>query len=213
MKIIKPIFPVPTLEAIIDDYENINKLLKIELDKIFDSDAKRRVLSHKWGNYEFTNERTTFGYSNFDPLEPSSMSDDKNFKFFFDHIAQLITEFFNELGYFDRWHFVNAWAAVYPKGAWVPLHDHVPLHWSGAYYVKTHKNCGNILFHDPKEYALSNEPEDFMFRGKNKSAVEPQDGMLLLFPSYLKHETLPNQEDEDRIIISFNINCDKAPIR
>jgi hypothetical protein len=34
--------------------------------------------------------------------------------------------------------------------------------------------------------------------------------MLLMFPSYLKHETNPNEEDQDRIIISFNITTDRS---
>ena len=211
MKTIRPLFAVQTLEAIIDDYESINKKLLIELDKIFDSDDKKRVLSHKWNEYEWTNEKHSLGYTNFDPRQPNSLTTDPNFNFFFEHISVLINEFFAQLDYYGNWYYVNGWASVYPKGAWVPLHDHRPLHWSAAYYVKTHKDCGNILFTDPKEYALSNEPENTRWRGNVMHSVEPTDGMLLIFPSYLKHETLPNNVDKDRIIISFNIQTNDIP--
>jgi len=46
------------------------------------------------------------------------------------------------------------------------------------------------------------------FRGDYGYRIIPKSGMLLLFPGYLKHETFPNEEDTDRIIISFNILTD-----
>tara|TARA_R110000868_G_scaffold400131_2_gene674320 strand:- start:649 stop:1275 length:627 start_codon:yes stop_codon:yes gene_type:complete len=205
MKLIRPLFPVPTLEAIIDDYETVNNKLITEIDVIFNSDSKKRVLSHKWTIPTFTDEKDSLGYTNFDPTAPTSLTTDPNFKFFFDHLAPLISEFFSQLDYYGPWQYVNGWASVYPKGAWVPLHNHSPLHWSAAYYVKTHNDCGDILFTDPKEYALANEPKNTKWRGDVGHAVTPTDGMLLIFPSYLKHETLPNEVDKDRIIISFNI--------
>ena len=36
--------------------------------------------------------------------------------------------------------------------------------------------------------------------------IEPEEGKLLLFPSYLNHAVEENLSDEDRIVISFNIN-------
>jgi hypothetical protein len=38
------------------------------------------------------------------------------------------------------------------------------------------------------------------------SSVDPkvEDGMLLIFPSYLLHSGLPYQGDVDRIVIAFN---------
>jgi len=205
MKVIRQLFPVPTLEATVDNYDSLNKKLIKEITELFDSGVNRRVLSHKWNEYKFSTQREELGYSNFDPLDNNGLVGDDRFNFFFDQLSPLVNEFFSQLHYRQQWYFLNAWAAVYPKGAWVPLHDHRPCHWSGVYYVKTHKNCGNIIFTDPKEYALSNEPEQTLYRGNAMHTVEPTDGMLLLWPSYMKHETLPNQIDEDRIIISFNI--------
>ena len=109
----------------------------------------------------------------------------------------------------DDWHFVNSWAAVYPKGAWVPLHDHKLMEWSGVYYVSAPKDCGDIVFTDPKEYALAAEPPSTRWRGNYKQKFNPTNGKLILFPSYVKHESVPNLSEEDRIIISFNINTGK----
>lgn len=197
------IFPVVTLEAVIDDQEEINKKLLIEIDALFTDDVDKRVLSYKWNDHIITKDKHQLGYTSFNS---NNIAYESNFKFFFDYISELITDYFSQLRFFDEWHYVNSWISVYPKGAYVPLHDHKPMQWSAVYYVKAHTNCGDILFTDPKEYALQNEPLGTMHRGNHRHRVSPQPGMLLLFPGYLKHETFPNETDEDRIIISFNIN-------
>nr|NIM64347.1 hypothetical protein [Acidobacteriota bacterium]NIQ86516.1 hypothetical protein [Acidobacteriota bacterium] len=35
--------------------------------------------------------------------------------------------------------------------------------------------------------------------------IEPHDGDLILFPSYLKHEVLPNPSERERINLAFNV--------
>ena len=202
MKKIVNLFPVVTLEAIIDDYESINTRLMSEIEKLFDNDEEKRVLSHKWNSFVIKRDKDPLGYTSYNG---SNLIEHPDFKFFYDHIGGLITDFFAQLDYHEEWNFYNSWASVYPKGAFVPSHDHRPFHWSGAYYVKALDNCGDIRFTDPKEYALQNEPTNTSFRGNLQQSVTPTPGKLLVFPSYLKHETMPNESAEDRIIISFNI--------
>ena len=36
--------------------------------------------------------------------------------------------------------------------------------------------------------------------------IKPKEGMLIIFPSWLENGVYPNQSDEDRIVISANIN-------
>jgi len=37
-----------------------------------------------------------------------------------------------------------------------------------------------------------------------KRTLTPKDGMILIFPSYLRHWVYPNDEDENRISMAFN---------
>lgn len=204
MKKINQIFPVVTLEAIIDDHISINSRLINEINTLFPDQEVKGVLSHKWHDHILETGKPQLGYTSFNS---NNLIENKNFDFFYDHLKIIITEFLKQLDYTRNWEFVNSWASVYPKGAYIPLHDHKPFHWSGAYYVNAHENCGDIYFVDPKEYALQNEPTHTTVRGNFNHRVTPVSGMLLMFPSYLKHETLPNKTDEDRIIISFNVLC------
>ena len=41
------------------------------------------------------------------------------------------------------------------------------------------------------------------------TSLEPKEGDLLIFPSYLYHSVSENLSDNDRIIISFNVDIDK----
>lgn len=207
MKKITKVFPVMMMEAIIDDHLAINQQLKIEISSLFEKIDEKRVLSHKWDDFVLTEESHNLGYSSFNSTEYHNLTEVEEFKFFYDHISKLITEFFGQLGYTRDWHFTNSWTSVYPKGAYIPLHDHKPVQWSGVYYVNAPKNCGNIRFIDPKEYALQNEPEGMDGRGFWKHVVVPESGLMLMFPGYLKHESMPSESEENRIIISFNINC------
>ena len=40
----------------------------------------------------------------------------------------------------------------------------------------------------------------------NVAQIKPMEGDLLLFPAYLPHSVGMNLSDEDRIVISFNID-------
>ena len=40
--------------------------------------------------------------------------------------------------------------------------------------------------------------------------IEPEEGKLLLFPAYLQHSVEENLSEDERIVISFNINIARA---
>lgn len=208
MKKIVNAFTVPMMEADISDSDNLNSTLVSNIYELFDTMDDKRLLSHEWNNMILTDTAGSTGYSSFNH---GNLAEDPKFKFFYDAVTPLITDFFQQLEFgpdFPKdWKFENSWAAVYPKSAYVPHHSHGDVHWSGVYYVKTPEKCGNLIFFDPKEYALSNEPSDTKWRGNRRSEILVEAGKLIVWPGYLKHESMPNQSDEDRIIISFNINC------
>ena len=76
------------------------------------------------------------------------------------------------------------------------------------YYIKAPKNCGDILFFDPRSAKVNRKPPTTKSNELNSEEVNitPQDGMIVFFPSYLHHAVDENKSDEERIIISFNID-------
>ena len=100
-------------------------------------------------------------------------------------------------------HMVSAWANVNGPGHWNAPHTHLPCQWSGCFYVNVNeeasvKNDGNIVFIDPL-------PLGPQFRKATNAVMQPKDGMVILFPSYLMHMVEPHVNDEERISIAFNM--------
>ncbi len=77
-------------------------------------------------------------------------------------------------------------------------HNHLPYHFSAVYYPKVpalQAPEGNIVFFDPRE----------TFAGGQPVHLPPQEGMMVLFPSWLKHSVIPlRHATSDRISISLN---------
>lgn len=94
--------------------------------------------------------------------------------------------------------FVDCWFNVNPPGTYNSLHIHPGSILSGVFWVSCPENCGRFIIKHP------NEMLNF-YLGPDKCSIDPQEGLLVLFPSYLPHLVEPNQGSEDRISISFNL--------
>ena len=103
------------------------------------------------------------------------------------------------------------WAIINKKNNLNTVHTLPNNYLSAAYYVKAPKNCGKIKFLNPVEIAKERYPklEQATEFNQNGVEIEPEEGDLLLFPAYLMHGVNRNQTDEDRIVISFNVDISR----
>lgn len=98
----------------------------------------------------------------------------------------------------------SMWGNINSKGDFNFTHTH-PSGWmSAVYYIKVPDLNSKIVFEDPRPAAIMDFQNSCL--GVN-SYIEhaPKTGELILFPSWLPHFVYPNQMDELRISISFNI--------
>jgi uncharacterized protein (TIGR02466 family) len=100
----------------------------------------------------------------------------------------------------------NCWANVNSKHASNKIHDHANCLFSGVYYVKAPEGCGNLMFYDPRSARTFYRPAVQNYTAYTSDAVAhvAATGLLLIFPSWLKHGVEPNLSDEERISVSFN---------
>ena len=105
----------------------------------------------------------------------------------------------------------NMWAIINTKGSLNQKHHHSNSDLSAAYYVSAEKNCGNIIFYDPRPAKVYKHPiaKNPNILNATINSISPEPGMLILFPSYLEHSVNPNLSDHKRIVISFNLSLDK----
>ena len=105
----------------------------------------------------------------------------------------------------------SMWAIINIGGASNSRHHHGNSDISAAYYVRAPKNCGEIVFYDPRPAPVYSHPLSIKPNSLNAmvNTISPVEGGLVLFPSYLDHSVNTNISNEERIVISFNINLIK----
>jgi uncharacterized protein (TIGR02466 family) len=100
----------------------------------------------------------------------------------------------------------RCWANVNPKYASNTVHDHANCLFSGVYYVQTPPNSGNLTFHDPRQARVFMQPRVSGYTPyiADSIDVEVQEGVIMIFPSWLKHGVETNLSGRDRVSLSFN---------
>jgi uncharacterized protein (TIGR02466 family) len=108
--------------------------------------------------------------------------------------------------------FSAMWGVINGRGHANATHNHPDAWLSGVYYAKVPKDAdkaGSIGFRDPN---LARTYTQSYYRNVQSDAcmLPPAEGKLVMFPGWTEHFVGPNQTDEDRIAIAFNIRHHKA---
>tara|TARA_B100000902_G_C27318321_1_gene922692 strand:- start:4784 stop:5386 length:603 start_codon:yes stop_codon:yes gene_type:complete len=98
----------------------------------------------------------------------------------------------------------SSWIAKFEKNNYAHIHSHRYSDISGAYYFKTPEGGGDIFFHTPIAYQ-----EASRWWMHEREPLQPKEGMLILFPGWLRHGVVTNTSDESRMSISFNVKLSK----
>ena len=102
----------------------------------------------------------------------------------------------------------NMWANINYKGGYNRPHIHPNSLFSGVYYVKSQPNSGKLVCNDPRPGIQTNmptrvkgQPPKHLWR---EIHLDPKEGRILMFPSWLWHCVEPNESNDIRISVSFN---------
>jgi len=101
---------------------------------------------------------------------------------------------------------IACWANIIQKGGFQDVHFHPPSWLSGVYYPKlpsavadeTRKPEGWLEF--GRAYYMLDAKADVPLR-----LVQPKEGLIVLFPAYFGHRTVPFESDEERISVAFDV--------
>jgi uncharacterized protein (TIGR02466 family) len=104
---------------------------------------------------------------------------------------------------------VTCWANVNGNGSSNNVHNHPQSSWSGVYYVDTgvpsfsEADPGLIYFLDPRSGAgMCQDPFELYGAGRE---FRPENGQMLVFPSWLMHGVHSYLGEKRRISVAFNI--------
>jgi len=101
--------------------------------------------------------------------------------------------------------FRQMWAMINKKNDWNAIHQHGTYEISGGYYLRVPEDSGKIVFQDPCPLRNNYLINQFVVGGECKW-YEPKEHDLMFWPAYLNHFVEPSKSDEDRIMISFDLD-------
>ena len=172
---------MPIFTSILADHIEFNKYLK------------EVILEHRQNNPESTK-------SNVKAWHSSWMTHKENPKFqpLADRVCNAC-KFISE-GYFQcqttEYSILNFWAMMYEESEYTIRHSHFPSDFSACYYVDVEPDCAPVLFEVPQNDGVNDKCETL--------TLQPQNGMLAIWPSILHHEVPPTKGR--RMCISMNID-------
>jgi uncharacterized protein (TIGR02466 family) len=106
-----------------------------------------------------------------------------------------------------RLEMTDCWVNVMKQRVVHGLHLHPLASISGTYYVRTPRGCSGLKFEDPRlDRFMAAPPRRAKARLANRVwvTVPAEQGRVLLFESWLRHEVAPNPTVAERISVSFN---------
>ena len=119
-----------------------------------------------------------------------------------------INEYYKEWGFITQTlNFSDIWVNISPKGAYQETHTHLhPIDknlFSGVLYVDVTSDSGDLHLQNPLNLQMS-----LMTKSKQifeYFTVTPENGKIVIFPSWLSHKVTQNLNNKDRISISWNV--------
>lgn len=104
----------------------------------------------------------------------------------------------------------ESWFHITRDGGYHDAHAHSMCSWCGIYYVE----CGDCTARPPNGVNRFYDPRpgveayhDFgtaYLTAETGIDIPPQNGLLIVFPSYLRHAAVPYRGERDRVVIAFN---------
>jgi uncharacterized protein (TIGR02466 family) len=189
-------FPEPVFKYKLEDFKNLNKELSEYIYKLQAEDKDGIEKSNKGGwhsrNFELTVKNSA----------------QNRFAII---VQKYILKVFNNNGWKTENKNIRIkemWAIINKNGDFNILHTHPNCYLSAAYYVKAPEKCGKFQIENPNIAKKNFYPE---IKRKNElnlkvAGIEIEEGDLLIFPGYLPHKVSTNESNEDRVVISFNVD-------
>ena len=103
-------------------------------------------------------------------------------------------------GYYEgndtQYNVVNMWAMMYEDTEWTKRHSHFPSDFACCYYVDVEPGSAPVIFESVQKDGINDNNQPL--------TLQPQNGMLAIWPAILHHEVPPTKGR--RMCISMNID-------
>ncbi|MGB5209989.1 MAG: putative 2OG-Fe(II) oxygenase, partial [Gammaproteobacteria bacterium] len=102
--------------------------------------------------------------------------------------------------------YLSGWGVRMWRGGFQIPHYHKEAWISGVYYVRLPPVIADPDASQQGWIEFGRGPDDIFLDSLSETRrIQPEEGKLIAFPSYLWHRTLPFEDERDRLCISFNV--------
>ena len=159
----------------------------------FNKYLKQVILEHRQNNPETTESNVKAWHSTwrtheenpkFQPLVEKTLE-----------LCKFISKSYYECSHVN-FQVLNLWAMMYEDTEYTKRHSHFPSDFAACYYVDVEPICAPVLF--------ENAVKDGIHDNNQPLTVQPENGMLLVWPAILHHEVPPTKGR--RMCVSMNID-------
>ena len=134
------------------------------------------------------------------------------FQNFCTKVISAVMNVWDKCGYMDIEPYITSmWGNAMHEGGGIHTHAHSNSFFSGVWYpgnVEIGDNGGgSIKFIDPltSRYQIMPRIRQTNKFNSGEIVIRPKKGMMLIFPSWLEHSTIPSETTKPRNSVSFNI--------
>ena len=172
--------PMAVFTTILDDHVEMNKYLK------------QVILEHRQQFPETTKSNVKAWHSSW-----TTHQENPKFQPLINRVLDACK--FISAGYYEcdnvDYHVINMWAMMYEDTEWTKRHSHFPSDFAMCYYVDVEPGCAPVIFESVQK--------DGVHDNNQPLTLQPQNGMLAIWPAILHHEVPPTKGR--RMCISMNI--------
>jgi len=98
------------------------------------------------------------------------------------------------------------WCNVNHAGEYCSFHNHAGYYdMSCIYYIQTPENCSRLVFRDPRPGAIISPFTLERHNGGDQYWIQPEERLMILFPSFFEHATDVGDNNEPRIVLSCDM--------
>ena len=192
------LFPTPVVRIPANErnYDIVQQEIKSAIEKIEETGDSSSLTYLYKGTPE-----TSISNKTYDFIEKFHCENLKN------RIYEAVVEYVNRIGWHGERNFVirNSWINITEQDTAHGTHCHPGYTISGVYYYRVNEEQGTLSFNNPNPLTFScNFPQGAVC--PQTVDIVPDDGDIILFPSWLVHSTRKNKSTESRISIAFNID-------
>jgi uncharacterized protein (TIGR02466 family) len=197
---VNPLFSKPVYSTITDiDTKKILSLLGDDVEFQTDED-------NNYGNAILELEDWNKQHKMFSVTSNLNILDDNKFKWLKD---KLMKEFYlyasGVLKYTNEFEITNSWVTMSAKGQSQNFHNHSNCMYSMVLYLQSNEKSGNIIFDSMARERFALYMEEYNIINSPQWSINPENGMLLIFPSEVHHAVTENKSDTTRFSLAINL--------